>query len=112
MALHRELELFVESGFTEFEAIRASTIVSADAMNLRNLGRITERAIADLIILNENPIKKISNTKDLKYIIKAGKLYKPEELIDAVPTDDENQIILDKLIKKFKDNDFSVDQFQ
>lgn len=112
MALHRELELFVESGFTEFEALRASTIIPADAMKQKKIGRIIEGVIADLIILNSNPTEEISNTKDIKYIIKGGKLYTPEEIIDAVPTDEENQNNLETLISKFKENDFSVDQFQ
>ncbi len=112
MALHRELELFVESGFTEFETIRAATIISADAMNRKDLGRICEGTIADLIVLNSNPIESISNTKDIFYVSKGGEAYLPQELIDVVPTEQENQENIDKLIKKFEDNNLSVDMFK
>lgn len=111
LALHRELELFVESGFTEFEALRASTIVSADAMERDDIGRIVKGAVADMIILKGNPIEEISNSRNIECIIKGGKLYRPDEIIDSVPTNDENQKNIARLIDKFKDHGFSVDQF-
>ncbi|REB07325.1 imidazolonepropionase [Sporosarcina sp. BI001-red] len=109
MALHRELELFVESGFTEFEAIKAATIISADALNRKDLGRINEGTIADLVILNSNPIELISNSKDIFFIVKGGAIYTPHELIKAVPTEKENQENIEILISKFKSNDLPVD---
>lgn len=112
LSLHRELELFVESGFTEFEAIRASTVIPADAIRQKKLGRIVEGAIADLVILNSNPIEEVSNTRDIKYIIKGGKQYTPSDIIDAVPTDEENLKTIDALVKKFEANGFAVDQFR
>lgn len=111
MALHRELELFVENGFTEFETIRAATIISADAINRNDLGRICEGVVADLIILNGNPIESISNTQDIFYVLKGGEVYSPQELIDAVPTEQDNQKNIEKLIKKFKDNKLPIDMF-
>lgn len=112
LALHRELELFVQSGFTEFEALRAATIVAADAMNREDIGRLSVGAIADMIILNGNPVENISNTQSLKLVIKGGKCYRPQSLMDAVPGDEENQKIMMALIQKFKDQGFNVDHFQ
>ena len=111
MALHRELELFVESGFTEFETIRAATIISADTLNRKDLGRIKNGAIADLVILNSNPIENISNTKDILYIIKGGEIYTPPELIEAVPTEKENQENYTRLIEKFHEHDLPADVY-
>lgn len=111
MALHRELELFVESGFTEFEAIRASTIISADALNRKDLGRVNEGAIADLVILNSNPIEIISNSKDIFFIVKGGAVYTPQELIDAVPSEKENQENIEKVVRKFKKYNLPVDMY-
>lgn len=111
MALHRELELFVESGFTEFETLKASTIISANAMNRKDLGRISEGKVADLIVLNSNPIESISNTQDILYVLKGGKIYTPQELIDEVPTEADNQVMIKQLIKKFEDHNLSVDMF-
>lgn len=112
MALHREMELFVESGFTEYEAIRAATIISADSINQPRLGRIEEGALADLIILNSDPVLNISNTKDIESIIKGGKVYSPSQLIGAVPNDEVNQKNFEVLLVKLKENGFNVDMFQ
>lgn len=109
MALHRELELFVESGFSEFEAIKASTIISADALNRNDLGRVNVGAIADLIILNSNPIELISNSKDVSLIVKGGAIYTPQELMEAVPTEKENQKNIEMVISKFESNGLPVD---
>ncbi len=109
MALHRELELFVESGFTEFEAIKAATIISADALNRKDLGRVNVDAIADLLILNSNPLQEISNTKDIFSIIKGGTIYTSQELVDEVPSEEEIEVYIEKLIKKFEDNGLPVD---
>ncbi|MGB4588159.1 MAG: amidohydrolase family protein [Clostridiaceae bacterium] len=109
MALHRELELFVESGFTEFEAIKAATIISADSLNRKDLGRVVEGTIADLVILNSNPIDSISNSKDIFLIVKGGTVYTPQELIEAVPSEKENIEIIEKMISKFKKYGLPVD---
>jgi len=112
MALHRELELFVESGFSEFEALRAASIISADAMNKKNLGRITEGALADLVILNSNPIQAISNTKDISSVIKGGQVYTSQALLDTVPSEEENQATIEKILKKFEVNKLPVGMFK
>lgn len=54
MALHRELEIFVEIVFTEIEALKAATVNVAKSINLDDIGVITEGYFADFIILNEN----------------------------------------------------------
>ena len=109
MALHRELELFVDSGFTEFEALKAATIISADALNRKDLGRVVEGTIADLVILSSNPIDSISNTRDISLIVKGGAVYTPQELIEAVPTEKENEENIEKIIRKFEKNGLPVD---
>lgn len=112
MALHRELELFVESGFTEFDAIKAATIISADSLNRKDLGRVVEDTIADLVILNSNPIDSISNSKDIFLVVKGGAIYTPQELVEAVPSEKENRENIEKTIRKFKKYGFPVDEYK
>ena len=64
MALHRELEIFVEIGFTELEALQAATVNAAKSINLDGIGIIKEGNFADLVILNDNPLEDIKHTKD------------------------------------------------
>lgn len=85
MALHRELELFVEIGMTEIDALRAATINAAKALKRPELGVIKEGAIADIVILDENPLVNIKYTQKINRVIKGGKIYTQNELFEEVP---------------------------
>ncbi|WOV86494.1 amidohydrolase family protein [Sporosarcina oncorhynchi] len=89
MALHRELELFNEIGMTEMETLQAATIHAARSINLQNIGAIKEGYIADLVVLNENPLEAIQHTKEIQCIIKGGKLYSQEEILKYIPSKEE-----------------------
>ena len=72
-SLHSELGVLVESGLTPMEAIESATYNPALYFNLQNeLGLINEGYIADLLILTENPLEEISNTRKIKAVIKNG----------------------------------------
>jgi imidazolonepropionase-like amidohydrolase len=87
MALHRELEIFVEIGFTEMQALQAATVNAAQSIHLNNIGVIKEGNIADFVILNENPLKNIKHTQDIHTIVKGGKVYSQEGILSHVPSD-------------------------
>lgn len=102
MALHRELEIFVEIGLTEMEALKTATIHAAKSIGLDNLGTIAEGKIADLVILNMNPVENIKHTKEINLIIKGGKLYTLSEILEYIP---DNEYLLNsyrKFEEKFK----------
>ena len=72
-SLHYELELMVESGLSELEAIIAATLQPAKYFRMQDsLGLVKKDYIADLILLNESPLENISNTKDIHAVIKDG----------------------------------------
>ena len=55
-SLHREIELYVQAGFTPMEAIQAATIVRARAMGLeKESGTVEKGKRGDLILVNGNP---------------------------------------------------------
>lgn len=97
MALHRELELFVEIGFTEMEALQAATIKAADSIQLYDIGAIKKGKRADMVVLNKNPLENIQHTKDIDKIIKGGRIYTQEELLKKIPS----QAYLDKIYHTF-----------
>ncbi len=74
-SLHIELEVLVESGFSNLEAIKTATINPATFFGLEDkVGRIKNGYKADLVILNSNPLDKIRNTQDIYKVIKNGHL--------------------------------------
>lgn len=73
VSLHQELEVLNSSGLSELETIQTATINPATYFNLQDsLGRIKSNYIADLIILDKNPLDDISNTKSILAVIKDG----------------------------------------
>ena len=76
-SLHIELELLVESGMSELDALKSATINPSRYFKMENdLGLIKEGYVADLILLNKNPLNNIKNTLDIYAVIKDGEVYK------------------------------------
>lgn len=72
-SLHYELELMVESGLTELQALATATLQPAKYFRMEDsLGLVKKDYIADLILLNENPLEDIARTKDIFAVIKDG----------------------------------------
>jgi imidazolonepropionase-like amidohydrolase len=84
-SLHREIELYVQAGFTPMEAIQAATIVPARVMGIdKEVGTIEKGKRADLIVLNGNPLDDIRNTRNVEYVITNGVMYNCAELWKSV----------------------------
>ncbi|MCP5047651.1 MAG: amidohydrolase family protein [bacterium] len=78
--LHEELELLVtKCGLTPMEALQAATRINAEVIGIENhTGTISKGKQADLVVLTANPLKSISNTRKIRYVLKAGKLFSRE----------------------------------
>jgi len=70
----RELQMFIEAGMTPMQALRAATIVGADLMNRSgDLGSIEADKLADLVVLNSNPLDDIAAVGDVSQVMLGGK---------------------------------------
>lgn len=84
-SLHREIELYVKAGFTPMEAIQAATIVPARVMKLDNqVGTVEAGKRADLIFVEGDPLKSISNIRNVRWVVAAGRLFNPADLWQSV----------------------------
>jgi hypothetical protein len=80
-SLHDELELLVQSGFTPAEALKTSTYNAARFLDQESLiGTIEEGKLADLVLLEANPLEDIRNTTKIITVVFNGKLYSISEL--------------------------------
>ena len=83
--LLRELELYVQAGFTPLEAIQSATIVSAHAMGLdRDSGTIEIGKRADLILVDGSPLTNIADLRNIKQVVNNGRLYDTAPLWQSV----------------------------
>jgi len=86
IGVHNEIWALCMGGFSRMEALRAATMVGAEALGVRvDLGSIEVGKIADLLILNRNPLDDIHYTKDIRYVMKAGTLYDGNTLYEIWP---------------------------
>lgn len=71
-ALHRELEMLVIAGLTPVQALAAATSTPAKAFRLGDRGRIAAGLRADLVLVNGDPTKDITATRDIAGVWKGG----------------------------------------
>ncbi|MFD2200906.1 amidohydrolase family protein [Shivajiella indica] len=73
-ALHFELIHLAEAGFSNAQILKIATLNAASYLNLESeLGSIEEGKIADMVLLNQNPLEKIQATQDIYQVFKNGK---------------------------------------
>ncbi len=80
-SLHREMEIYVQAGFTPMEALQAATIVPARVMGLeKTTGSIETGKRADMVLLDGDPLADIHNTRRIAKTIAGGAVYDPAPL--------------------------------
>jgi len=79
--LHRELELYVDSGIPAPEALRIATLGAARVMKRdRDLGSVAPGKLADLILVDGDPAARISDIRRVVLTVKDGVVYDPAAL--------------------------------
>lgn len=73
----REMELMVEYGMKPLQVLKSATSSNADIFGLGNqIGRIKADFLADIIAIEGNPLKDISNCRKIRFVMKDGVIYK------------------------------------
>jgi imidazolonepropionase-like amidohydrolase len=82
---HRELHVLVLAGIPPAAALKIGTINGARAMNVASkLGTLEPGKLADLFIVQGNPLQDIRTTRNVRWVMKGGTLYDAAELIASV----------------------------
>lgn len=76
--LHEEIRILSDDvGLGKLEALKGATIYGAEVLGIENkYGSIETGKIANLVVLNSNPLSEIENTSDIDCVIKNGKIIK------------------------------------
>ncbi len=72
----RELIMMVDYGMKPLDVLRSATSVNADVFHLANRGRIKPGLLADLIVINGDPITAIASLRQIRMVMKGGVFYK------------------------------------
>ena len=74
--IHLELKLLTQAGLTAIEALRAATINNAIGLGQASqIGSIEVNKLANLVILNADPLQNIDNSRSIKTVFKRGKAH-------------------------------------
>ncbi len=80
-SLHWELEYFVQAGIPPLDVLRIATQGGAEAVGAEeHLGTLEVGKLADVVLLDANPLEDIKNTQAIWRVIKGGWVFDPEKL--------------------------------
>ena len=84
-SVFREMALMVEAGLTPLQVLRSATVNGARAMGLeRDAGTLAPGKLADIVILDADPLAHVQNLSRIHRVIKDGRVFVPDELIRSI----------------------------
>jgi imidazolonepropionase-like amidohydrolase len=87
LGYHWELWSVASGGMSNLQALQVATIHGATAIGLdKELGSLEAGKLADVLVLDANPLENIRHTNSIRYVIKDGRLYDGNSLDEIYPT--------------------------
>jgi imidazolonepropionase-like amidohydrolase len=83
--MHGELMAYTMAGMTNFEALKAATVNPARALGL-DAGTIEAGKLADLVIVDGDPLENIANAHKVRRVIANGRVWELDQLVKRSAT--------------------------
>jgi len=86
LGVHWELWSIASGGMKPMDALRVATIYGAESIGLgKQIGSVESGKLADIIVLDGNPLDDIKNTNTIRYVMKNGRVYEGNTLNEIWP---------------------------
>jgi imidazolonepropionase-like amidohydrolase len=79
-SLHQELELLAQAGLTNMQTLQTATRNAREYLGFADTGTIETGKRADLVLLDANPLEKISNTQKIRAVVLNGRYFSRADL--------------------------------
>ena len=84
-SLHRELELYAQAGIPNADVLRIATLVPARVLGVeKDRGSIAAGKLADMVLIDGDPLARMSDIRRVHRTIKGGAVFKPADLEQAL----------------------------
>src|SRR5467141_3448512 len=84
-SVFREMEIMAQASLTPLQVLRSATSNGAKAMGMeRGIGTLAPGKLADLVILDADPLADVANLSRIHRVIKDGKVFVPDELMRSI----------------------------
>lgn len=85
LGAHWELWMFAQGGMSALQAIRSATLNGAEHLGMaKEIGSLEPGKLADLIIMDANPLDDIRNSEKIKYVMINGRVYDAETMNETI----------------------------
>ncbi len=84
LAAHWEIWMFAQGGMTPLEALRSATLAGARYLGMdKEIGSLEPGKLADLVVLDRNPLENVRNTHSVRYTMVNGRLFDAATMTEA-----------------------------